>query len=599
MTAPALSGRQPLGSPLNSQQLQVLTQALAGLNPGQLAWVSGYLAGVAGLAAPAVAASAQPAAAVTVLYGSQTGNAQRVAEALGSQAAARGLALQAVSMADYQPRELARARLVLIVISTQGEGEPPESARELHAFLHGKRAPRLDDLRFGVLGLGDSSYEHFCRAAQDFDQRLAALGAQRVLARECCDLDFDGPAQRWTHQALDAVAALAPVPTRTAAVVTLPGVHLAPQPRYDRANPYPASLIGQRRLTTDAAIADVRHLAFAVEPQQFRYAPGDALGVNFRNDPLLVEQVLDATGLDAAVVVSLGGERLNLGQALLERLELTQLHPQVVQSWAQLCHDPRLDALVNDRSRLRGYAGGRQLIDLLTDFPAMPEPAAFAAALHVLQPRLYSIACSQAEFADEVHLAVSVVRFEAHGRTHLGGASGFLAERLAEDATTGLYLVENREFRLPQDQSTPVIMIGAGTGIAPYRAFLQQRAADGATGHNWLVFGNRHFHRDFLYQLDWQTWRKAGLLHRTSLAFSREGTGQVYVQQRLREEAAELYRWLAEGAHLYVCGAIAMGQAVHAALLEVAARSGGLDPEAAEEFIEGLRSAGRYHRDLY
>jgi sulfite reductase (NADPH) flavoprotein alpha-component len=306
-----------------------------------------------------------------------------------------------------------------------------------------------------------------------------------------------------------------------------------------------------------------------------------------------------ATGLDAGATVTLGEDQLSLGQALTERLELTQLHPKVVQAWARVSRDPRLEDLIEDPARLRSYAGERQPIDLLTEFPARPDSGGLSSALQALQPRLYSIASSPTEYDDEIHLTVSVVRFPARGHDRLGGASGFLAERLPEEDTAGVYVVENPAFRLPADGATPVIMVGAGTGIAPYRGFLQQRAADGATGRNWLVFGNRHFHRDFLYQLDWQAWRKAGLLHRASLAFSRDREERVYVQQRLREQAAELYRWLADGAHLYVCGATAMGRGVHDALLDVAARGGGLGEDGARDFVDGLLTSGRYHRDLY
>ncbi len=597
MTASALNRLEPLGSPLDERQLQALNQALAGLSAGQLAWVSGYLAGVGGLAANAPAEESQTEPALTVLYGSQTGNARRLAETLGERARDRGLGVRVVSMGDYRPRDLPRERLLLVVVSTQGEGEPPESARELHAWLHGKRAGSLDGLRFAVLGLGDSSYEHFCRVAREFDQRLSQLGARRVLDPECCDLDFEGPADAWTGRALDKVEDLSP--SRSADVLTFQTVQQKQEVLHDKDHPYPATLIEQRRITTDDAVADVRHLAFAVDPRRLRYTPGDSLGVWFHNDPALVDRVLTATGLDANAAVTLGQDRLSLGRALLERLELTRLHPKVVQAWARLSGSAPLNELMGNKARLRAFASRHQPIDLLSDYPARPAPQALAAALQTLQPRLYSVASSQAELEDEVHLAVSLVRFHAQGREHLGGASGFLVERLAEDQSAGVYLVENPAFRLPPDGDTPIIMIGAGTGVAPYRAFLQQRAAEGASGRNWLVFGNRHFHRDFLYQLDWQAWRKAGLLHRASLAFSRDGADRVYVQQRLREQAVELYRWLAEGAHLYVCGATAMGQAVHQALRDVAAQGGGLDADAAAEFIQGLHSTGRYHRDLY
>lgn len=599
MTALAPSGPKPLVSPLEEHQLDALNRALADLSPGQLAWVSGYLAGVGGLGLPGAlkATSPQIDSNLTILYGSQTGNVRHLAESLGRLANERGFAARVISMHEYKPRDLVRERLLLILVSTQGEGEPPETARELHEFLHSRRALRLAELKYSVLGLGDSSYEHFCRAARDFDERLSELGATRLLDRECCDLDYEQPAGVWSRRTLDKAAEL--LPTKTAAVLTWPGPRAERPTRHDRKHPYPARLIEQRRLTTDEAVVDVRHLSLAINPQRLSYAPGDALGVRFRNDPKLVDQVLEATGLDAAERISLGNEEWTLGAALLERLELAQLHPKLVHAWSSISDDHRLKEVIVDQAKLRAFAAERHLIDLVTDFPTRPSAAELAAALQPMQPRLYSIGCSQAEFGDEVQLAVALVRFQAHGREHLGGASGFLSERLSLDEEVGVYVVENPGFRLPQDGETPIIMVGAGTGIAPYRAFLQQRAADGAKGGNWLVFGNRHFHRDFLYQLDWQAWRKAGLLSKTSLAFSRDGATRLYVQQRLREEAAAVYRWLVEGAHLYVCGATAMGQAVHAALLEVAVRGGGLSREAAPDFIESLGREGRYHRDLY
>ena len=295
----------------------------------------------------------------------------------------------------------------------------------------------------------------------------------------------------------------------------------------------------------------------------------------------------------------LGGEEIALRQALGERLEITQLHPAVVKAWANLVGAGDLQDLSNDGSALRAYAAERHLIDLLAEYPGRVDAAALSALLHPLQPRLYSIASSRAETEDEVHLAVAKVGYQAHGRAHEGAASGYLCERLAEDDPLDVYVVESPAFRLPADGEVPIIMIGAGTGVAPYRAFLQQRAANGDQGRNWLIFGNRHFQRDFLYQRDWQAHRKAGLLDRVSLAFSRDGAGKRYVQHRFGEEGAEIFRWLQDGAHLYVCGSTAMGQGVQAALLELVEREAGLGREAAGELVENLRREGCYRRELY
>jgi len=597
----ALAHLEPLTSPLDQRQLQALQTALKDMSPNQIAWVSGYLAGL-GAVEPAPSAPPKPGIVLSILYGSQTGNARAVAEQLGERARHQGIEAQVLSMGDYNARKLAKERWVLVVVSTHGEGEPPETAYALHAFLHGERAPRLESLRFAVLGLGDSSYEHFCQTAVDFDRRLDELGALRLLPLQTCDLDYQSAAADWSAKALDALAEQdgGELATRRRDnVVPLPGRRLAEASAYGKDNPWPATLLENRRITSEDAIADVRHLALAVDPGALRYRPGDALGVWPRNDPALVAAVLAALDLDGDAGVELEGAELSLRQALSERLELTQLHPKTLQAWAEHTADPVLRGLAADTARARAFVAEHQFIDLVAAYPARVEARALAASLRPLQPRLYSIASCQDETEDEVHLTLSVLRYEAHGRSHLGAASGFLAARLDPDERVGVYVAENQAFRLPQDGATPIVMVGAGTGVAPYRAFLQQRALDGDTGRNWLVFGNRHFHRDFLYQLDWQAQRRAGRLARVSLAFSRDPGAGVYVQQRLRSEGRELYRWLSEGAHLYVCGATAMGQAVHETLLGIVRDEGGLNPDAAAEYVDNLRREARYHRDLY
>lgn len=564
----------------------------------QVAWVSGYLAGLGIGSAPAAASQTATPRGLTILYGSQTGNARSVAASLGERALAQGLDARVLSMADFKPRDLVKELAVLVVVSTQGEGEPPESALDLYSFLNGKRAQRLEGLRYAVLGLGDSSYEFFCQTAVDFDERLAALGAERLAPLQCCDVVYEEEAKSWSAKILAQVGDV--TTERGAEIVALPGVRLGSSAKYDKDAPYAATLLEKRSITTDDAVADVRHVALGIDPAALRFKPGDSLGVRFRNSPELIDEILAATGADGAEsVVLAAGEAMELRQALSERLELTQLHPAVAKAWAHVVGADSLKELSKDAAELRAYAGERQLIDLLADCPGRVDAASLAGLLNPLQPRLYSIASSQAEIEDEVHLVVSRVSYEAHGRWHTGAASGYLSERLAEDDPLDIYVVENPAFRLPKDGNAPLIMIGAGTGIAPYRAFLQQRAANGDRGRNWLIFGNRHFYRDFLYQLDWQAHRKAGLLDRVSLAFSRDGEDKHYVQHRLQDEGAEILRWLNDGAHVYVCGSTHMGQEVQSTLVDLIAREAGLDVEAAAEFVDKLRQEGRYRRDLY
>ncbi len=599
----ALSQLNALASPVDEPQLRAIQTALKDMSPTQIAWVSGYLAGLSAVGSPAEPRLEKaPVETISILFGSQTGNAKGVAEQLGEQALAQGLEVRVTSMSDYNPRKLAKERWVLILVSTHGEGEPPESAFALHTFVQGQRAPRLERLRYAVLGLGDSSYEHFCQTAVDFDRRLSELGAQRFMPLQCCDIDYQTDANAWSGSVLMQLAELGccePTAKRTANVVALPGAKLTQARPHGKEHPYRTSLLENRRITTEDAIADVRHLVLAADPQLLRYRPGDALGVWFQNDPVLADAVLAEANLDGETQVHLEGEELGLRQALIERLELTQLHPATVSGWSELTGTAELKALVSDPARLRAFAGERQFVDLLLAHPAQLDAPTLVGLLRPLQPRLYSIASSQSELEDEVHLTVSVLRYQIDGRDRLGGASGFLTARLGLDDPLEVYVAENPSFRLPEDGDTPIIMIGAGTGVAPYRAFLQERAAKGDRGANWLVFGNRHFHRDFLYQLDWQAQRKAGLLQRVSLAFSRDGADRIYVQQSLREQGRELFEWLEEGAHLYVCGGTAMGRAVHEALLEVIGTQGDLGQDAAAEYVDNLRLAARYHRDLY
>ncbi len=580
--------------PLPRLQLTRLQQAVEGLNPEQLVWASGYLAGLGALPPVQVGVTHEPPS-LTILYATQGGNARGVAQALAERADARGLAPRLLSVDQYRPRDLLKERMLVVVISTQGEGEPPERAHELFKYLKGQNRPQLDDLHYAVFGLGDSSYEFFNQAGRDLDALLQEAGAQPLLARVDADVDFQSPSTAWREQLLNEVEKQQP----SEQVRIIPLQRTPTDVRYDHGHPYPAELLERRRITTDDAVSEVYHLVLATDAGAIRYRPGDALGLRFHNDPAAIEEILTLTGFAGSDEIILAGDSIPLAQALGERLELTRLHPAVVKAWASASGDAELATLADDAETLRRYAREHQVIDLLRPRPAELDAQQLADLLHPQQPRLYSIASSQTAYEDETHLTVATLRYQAHGCDYLGGASGYLGRRLAEGGRIGVYLAENPDFRLPESPDTPIIMVGAGTGIAPYRAFLQERESLGGNGRNWLLFGNRHFHRDFLYQSDWLDYRRRGLLNRISLAFSRDPGDRAYVQVRLCEEGAELYRWLQEGAHLYVCGAIPMGQAVRQSLHEIVRTQGGLDHQATEEYIESLREQGRYQRDVY
>jgi sulfite reductase (NADPH) flavoprotein alpha-component len=527
------------------------------MNPVQQAWISGYLAATAqggAMPAPAPALAAE-AAPLTVLYGSQTGNAKHVATDLADAAKARGLNVRLVNMADYKPSKLKDEKFLTIVVSTYGEGEPPEPAEKFYDFLASKKAPKLDGTQIAILGLGDSSYEFFCKTAIDFEERLTALGADVIVERALLDVDYDDHVSDWIGTALDAyepeIGAQAPTANN---VVPMPGMVSSPVSQYSKKNPFPAELSVIQKITGRDSEKDVRHVEISLEGSGLTYQPGDALGVYFHNDADAVDAVLATLTLDGTADVSVSGASKPLRDALIEDMELTQSYPGFVEKYAAATQNEALLKIVADKASLRTYIEERQIYDILHEHPEQVAPQALVDALRKIQPRLYSIASSQSEVEDEVHLTVGVVEWDAFGRDHLGGCSGLLGRRAEEGDSVRVFVEHNDAFRLPNDPTTPVIMIGPGTGVAPFRAFLQEREAMEAEGQSWLFFGNPHFTQDFLYQIEMQSFLKSGTLDRLDVAFSRDQAEKVYVQHRIVEHGKDLFEWLENGAHLYVCG---------------------------------------------
>ena len=584
----------PHADSLDSTQRQNLALAVQGLSRQQLNWASGYLAGLSQAQTSDQAAAALDQ--ITILYASQTGNAQSIARQLESEYKASGFNTRLISSADYRGRDLAKEKYLLLVISTQGEGEAPESAFELQQFLFGPKAPQLKQLNYAVFGLGDSSYPDFCQAAKDFDRRLQDLGANRLLDRVDADVDFDESASEWRATVIQQSHDWLSVSSNN--VVSLNAA--SHSIRHDRNNPYLATVLDSKRITTQDAIAEIHHIELQIDARSLQYKPGDSIGLWSRNSPALVSQILQSLQLDAETLVDYKNQQLSLQQALEQHLEITQLHPSVVKAWAAISENSELKQLIEHNDELRSFASSQQLIDLALKFPAAIDAQSLVQTLLPLQPRLYSIASSQQAFDDEIHLTVSTLQYATqNGDNRYGSASLYLNQHIQPGDSLRIYVAENNQFRLPENNQTPIIMIGAGTGIAPFRAFLQQRKADNASGENWLIFGNRNFHRDFLYQLEWQKYHVEGLLNRISLAFSRDHQSKVYVQDRLFEEAEALYQWIEKGAHLYVCGSTDLDSAVHQALIDIVQQQGQLDEQQAEQFVNNLRAAGRYLRDVY
>lgn len=599
---PALAA---LASPLNDAQLNQLQQTVTQLNAQQLAWVSGYFWGLSqsnALSVPHISAGQTASAAsgkLTIIFASQTGNAKGVAQALLKEAQAAGIQAQLFDASDYKGKDLAKETHVIFVASTNGEGEAPDNALALHEFLKSKKAPKLPNLKYGVLGLGDSSYQFFCQTGKDFDQFLENLGAQRLVERLDADVDYQAAATEWRKQVL---SILKDELTGAAAVTSVAtfAVSQTAESHYSKEQPYTASLSTSQKITGRDSGKDVRHIEIDLADSGITYQPGDALGVWYENRPQLVNALLDSVGLSGHEEVQVDGETLSLYSALTHHYEITAANPQLVAQFAELAQSEKLTSLAQDKEALREYATRTQVIDVLREEKVPLSASQLLSLLRRLTPRLYSIASSQSEVGEEVHLTVGVVEYEYKGEQRLGGASSFLAHQLEEGAPVKVFVEHNNNFKLPSDDNTPLIMVGPGTGIAPFRSFIQERENRGAAGKNWLLFGDRTFTQDFLYQVEWQKYLKSGVLNRLDVAFSRDQHEKVYVQHRLLEQAELVWQWLQEGAYFYVCGdASRMAKDVHQALITVVEQQGGLNREQAEEYVSELRKAKRYQRDVY
>ncbi|WP_233171930.1 assimilatory sulfite reductase (NADPH) flavoprotein subunit [Dyella sp. ASV21] len=585
---------------VNGETLASLEQLVEGLGPAELYWIAAWSAARAEQRAHGPVPVARPGGErLTVLYGSQTGQAKRIARQLSEGAEAAGLSVRLVRADSYPPREWSKETHLLVVISTQGDAEPPDDARGLVEFILGKRAPRLPGLRYAVLGLGDSSYPQFCAIGRQLDARLAELGATRLAPLGEADVDVDSVASPWTEQALEqARQALGSVaaPARLTSLQSVPS-HIA----HSREHPFAAAVLDNQRIVASGHAREVRHLELSLEHSGLRYEPGDAVGVWPENPPALVDAWLTLLKLDGDQSVRHDGKEWPLRHWLSRERELTRLSRPLIAALAEASGDDALAHVLrpNQSVRLAALLATDQPLDLWRRHPVAWSAEALVGVLRPLTPRLYSIASSAKAVGEEVHLTVAVVDYHAHGERYQGAASTFLAAAV-DDQRVPVFIEPNERFRLPADEARDIIMIGPGTGVAPFRAFVQERRETAARGRNWLFFGNRHFHSEFLYQVEWQAALREGSLHRLDLAFSRDSAAKVYVQQRLREQGRELYAWLQEGAHLYVCGdASRMAKDVHAALIDIAAMHGGRTPEQAKEWLSELLQQGRYARDVY
>lgn len=606
---------QVTNSPFNQEQVELLNRLLLTLTETQRIWLSGYVTALHGTAAAvppdaapqAVVAAASAAAViskeVTVLFGSQTGNSNGLANKVTKRLEEQGFQVTCSAMSECKPNGLKKIENLLIVVSTQGEGDPPDSAIPFYEFLHSKRAPQLDSVRFSVLGLGDTSYEFFCQTGKDFDNRLEELGAKRLVPRVDCDVDFDELATEWMN---DVLRSLSDVPLNSAVTTTNSafigsGITL----EYSRTHPFQAEVLENLNLNGRGSDRETRHIEFSLEGSNLTYEPGDSLGIYPENHPSLVDELIRTMGwnADELITVNKGGEQHSLREALLRYFEITVLTRPLLEQAAQLTSSNALKELMSAgrEQDLRAYLNGHDVLDLVQDYSFKDVTASeFVTHLRKIPARLYSIASSSKAFPDEVHVTVRTVRYSAQGRERYGVCSVQLAERIQSGDSLPIYVQHNPNFKLPESSDTPIIMIGPGTGVAPFRAFLGEREETGAQGKAWLFYGDQHFSTDFLYQVEWQRWLKDGVLTRLDVAFSRDTDQKIYVQHRMLEKSRDFYQWLQDGAVVYVCGdEKKMAHDVHSALTTILEQEGGLTPEEAADYLARMLQQKRYQRDVY
>jgi sulfite reductase (NADPH) flavoprotein alpha-component len=598
---------QVMNSPFNQDQVDLLNKLLGSLNENQKIWLSGYLTAAQTSELPAnedvpqtVVEEQTSTRSVTLLYGSHTGNCQSLAEGYSEKLKKQGFTVQLSAMDDYKSKALKNVEDLLVLTSTHGDGDPPDNALSFYDFLHSKRAPKLEGARFSVLALGDSSYEFFCQTGKEIDKKLEELGAERIHPRVDCDLDFEEPAEEWWAGVWQQLGSTVKAENTQTDLAPL---SITDRPVYSKSHPFQAEVLENINLNGRGSNKETRHLELDLEGSQLNYEPGDSLGIYPQNEEELVDALIKEMEWDPelSVAVNKQGEVRALREALLSHFEITVLTKPLLEKLVPWTSNQALAELLESREKVNEYIHGRDLLDLFRDFgPWEADEEQVLSVLRKIPVRLYSIASSLKANPDEVHLTIGALRYDAHGRKRTGVCSGQCAERTDSGDYLSVFVQKNQNFKLPENPDTPIIMIGAGTGIAPYRAFLEEREEEEASGKSWLFFGEQHFVTDFLYQVEWQKWLKEGVLSRMDVAFSRDTSEKVYVQHRMLERSRDLFEWMEEGAHIYVCGDEKyMAKDVQDTLLEILKKEGGLSAEEADEYLADLRQTKRYQRDVY
>lgn len=601
-------------NPLSEKQLSALNELTKEITPEQIIWLSGFLEGKISGLNPAingtsvlqnvssVASQSESQAKLTILYGSETGNSKTQAEKLAQKATFKNIAATVYSMYDYNYKKLKEEENVAIIVSTHGEGDPPDMAEDFYKFITGKRAPKLPNLNYSVLALGDKSYKYFCKTGEDIDAGCKATGAFRLAPLVKCDVDYEESAEIWMNNFLlnltPPVQAISPVISSGPTTVQQDVIPV-PDFEFSRKNPYMATVLEKVKITGRDSDKEVYHLELSLEGSGITYEPGDSVGIFTQNPELLVNQIIEKTGFNPEQLVDIKVGEVTLADALSYHLEITILTFDIIKKYFERTNNKELEKLMNDDKLLDEYLYGHDVLDLLEDFPFDWNINKFIEILRPLPARLYSISSSMESVGEEVHATVSVVRYERKNRLRTGACSSHLADNIEIDDQIPIYIEKNPSFKLPANGSK-IIMVGAGTGIAPYRAFMQDRESKGIEGKSWLFFGDRRFNADFLYQIEWQKLLKSKHLEKMEVAFSRDQQEKIYVQHKLLENQKEIFKWIEEGAYFYLCGDMkSMAKDVNKALLQIIQSEGGISEEKATEYVKKLKREKRFQSDVY
>ncbi len=596
-------------NPLSEKQLAALKELTREITPEQIIWLSGFLEGKISGLNPGIngsvvktavlenSAQAGPKIKLTILYGSETGNSKTQADKLAEKAIFKNMDATVYSMYDYNYKKLKEEENVAIIVSTHGEGDPPDMAEDFYKYITGKRAPQLPNLSYSVLALGDKSYKYFCKTGEDIDAAFKSAGAFRLTPLVKCDVDYEDTAEIWMNNFLlnltPAQTVSPSAPAAEVAVADSAGFE------FSKKNPYMATVLEKVKITGRESDKEVYHFELSLEGSGITYEPGDSVGIFTQNPESLVNRIIEKTGFDPEQTVDIKMGEVSFADALTFHLEITILTFDILKKYFERTKNKDLEKLINDDKLLDEYLYGHDVLDLLEDFPFDWNINKFVEILRPIPPRLYSISSSMESVGEEVHATVSVVRYERKNRLRTGACSSHLADKIEIDDQIPIYIEKNPLFKLPLNGSK-IIMVGAGTGIAPYRAFMQERESKGIEGKSWLFFGDRRFNADFLYQVEWQKLLNSKYLEKMEVAFSRDQKEKIYVQHKLLENQKEVFKWIEEGAYLYLCGDMRnMAKDVNKALLQIIQNEGGVSQEKAAEYVKKLKKEKRFQTDVY